>query len=205
MVEEEGAPAASPSASIVEVTPHSQKPLPWKPAFATLRAQLSPPGGAFMAFCKACGQDAGDASFCPKCGAPQGASQGVAQSAAVAPPSADSATASIDENVAGLLSYLVGWITGLIFLLIDKRPFVKFHAAQSIAVNICIFPCWIALWIIELVLAHIPIIGFLGLIMFPIFGLVIFAVWIFLMYKAYSHEKFKLPIIGDIVEGMVNK
>jgi uncharacterized membrane protein len=55
------------------------------------------------------------------------------------------------------------------------------------------------------VLAHIPIIGFLGLIMFPVLGLLVFAVWIFLMYKAYSHEKFKLPIIGNIVEKMVNK
>lgn len=154
-----------------------------------------------MAFCKACGQDAGEASFCPKCGAPQGASQ----SAAVTPPVADSPTAGMEENIAGLLCYLVGWVTGLIFLLIDKRPFVKFHAAQSIAFNICIFPFWIALWIIELILAHIPIIGFLGLIMFPVFGLVIFALWIFLMFKAYSHEKFKLPIIGNIVEGMVNK
>ena len=154
-----------------------------------------------MAFCKACGQDAGEASFCPKCGAPQGASQ----SAAVTAPAAESPTAGMDENVAALLSYLVGWVTGLIFLLIDKRPFVKFHAAQSIAFNICIFPFWIALWIVELILAHIPIIGFLGLIMFPIFGLAIFAIWIFLMFKAYSHEKFKLPIIGNIVEGMVNK
>ena len=82
-----------------------------------------------------------------------------------------------------LLSYLVGWVTGLIFLLIDKRPFVKFHAAQSIAFNICIFPFWIALWIVELILAHIPLIGFLGLIMFPIFGLVVFGIWIFLMYQ----------------------
>jgi uncharacterized membrane protein len=155
-----------------------------------------------MAFCKACGQDAGEASFCPKCGAPQGASQ----SAAVTPSAAaESPTAGMEENVAALVSYIFGWVTGLIFLLIDKRPFVKFHAAQSIAFNICILPCWIALWIIELILAHIPIIGFLGLIMFPIFGLAIFAIWIFLMYKAYSHEKFKLPIIGNIVEGMVNK
>ena len=56
-----------------------------------------------------------------------------------------------------------------------------------------------------MILAHIPLIGFLGLVIFPIFGLAVFAVWIFLMYKAYSHEKFKLPIIGDIVEKMVNK
>jgi uncharacterized membrane protein len=161
-----------------------------------------------MAFCKACGQDAGDASFCPKCGAAQGAAAGGAPSAAVAAPAssaADFPTASIDENVAGLLSYLVGWVTGLIFLLIDKRPFVKFHAAQSIAFNISIIPIWIALWVIWLIIAHIPIIGLLGLVIFPIFSLVVFATWVFLMYKAYSHEKFKLPIIGDIVDKMVNK
>ncbi|MGC0772452.1 MAG: DUF4870 domain-containing protein [Candidatus Acidiferrum sp.] len=158
-----------------------------------------------MAFCKACGQDVGEATFCPKCGAPQGAASGGAHSAPLATPSADSATAGMDENVAGLVAYIFGWVTGLIFLLVDKRPFVKFHAAQSIAFNIAIIPCWIALWIVEFILAHIPIIGFLGLIMFPIFGLAIFAVWIFLMYKAYSHEMFKLPIIGNLVEGMVNK
>ena len=158
-----------------------------------------------MAVCKACGQDVGEATFCPKCGAPQGAASGGPQSAAVAAPAAASATAGMDENVAGLLSYLIGWVTGLIFLLIDKRPFVKFHAAQSIAFNISIIPIWIALWIVDFILAHIPIIGFLGLIMFPIFGLAIFAVWIFLMYKAYNHEMFKLPIIGNLVEGMVNK
>lgn len=154
-----------------------------------------------MAVCKACGQDAGEATFCPKCGAPQGATQG----GSVAAPSGATAASGMDENVAALVSYIVGWVTGLIFLLIDKRPFVKFHAAQSIAFNIAIIPIWIALWIVELILAHIPIIGFLGLIMFPIFGLLIFAVWIFLMYKAYSHEMFKLPIIGNIVENMVNK
>jgi uncharacterized membrane protein len=159
-----------------------------------------------MAFCKACGQDAGEASFCPKCGAAQGALPvGGAQSVAVAAPASDSATAGMEENVAALVSYIFGWITGLIFLLIDKRAFVKFHAAQSIAFNICIIPIWIGLWIVWFIIAHIPLIGLLGLVIFPIFGLAVFATWIFLMYKAYSHEMFKLPIIGDMVEKMVNK
>ena len=43
-----------------------------------------------------------------------------------------SPTSGLEENVAGLLCYVLGWVTGLIFFLIDKRPFVKFHAAQSI-------------------------------------------------------------------------
>jgi uncharacterized membrane protein len=169
-----------------------------------------------MAFCKACGQDAGQAAFCPKCGAPQSASQPTYQSAppnaapsvpvsGSNPPAAAYPTEGLEENVAALISYIFGWITGLIFLLIDKRPFVKFHGAQSIAFNIAILPCWFALWIVWFIIAHVPVIGLIGLVIFPIFGLAVFATWIFLMYKAYSHEMFKLPIIGDIVEKMVNK
>jgi uncharacterized membrane protein len=154
-----------------------------------------------MAFCGACGAEVSGAAFCPKCGAAQGG--GAAAPAAAAPP-----TAGIEENVAGLLSYLVGWITGLIFLLIDKRPFVRFHAAQSIALNIAFIAIWIVFWICSSVIAivtaaiHIPI-GFLMFFLWPIIGLGFLVLWIFVMYKAYSHEKYKLPIIGNLVEGMV--
>jgi uncharacterized membrane protein len=166
-----------------------------------------------MAFCKACGQDAGDASFCPKCGAAQGASLGGAQSAAVAAPAATTAeypTAGLEENIAGLLCYVFGWLSGLIFFLIDKRPFVKFHGAQSIALNICLIAVWILYimfsFFITMVSAmlHFPI-GFISFFFLPVIGLAFFATWIFLMYKAYNHEKFKLPIIGNMVEKMVGQ
>ena len=159
-----------------------------------------------MAFCKACGQDAGEATFCPKCGAPQGAAPG----GAVAAPAAASGTAGIEENVAGVLCYIFWWISGLIFLLMDKRPFVKFHAAQDIAFNIAMAAVGIVFWIVVLFLGfvtailHFPI-GFLTALLWPVIGLVFFGTWIFLMYKAYNHEMFKLPIIGDMVEKMVNK
>ncbi|HTQ61149.1 MAG TPA: DUF4870 domain-containing protein [Candidatus Solibacter sp.] len=160
-----------------------------------------------MAFCKACGQETGDATFCPKCGAPQGSAPG---GAVAAPTAAAPATAGMEENVAGLLCYLVGWITGLIFLLIDKRPFVKFHGAQSIALNIAFFVVWVAFWVVTMVLGmitamlHFPI-GFLMAFLFPVVILAFFITFIFCMYKAYNHEMFKLPIIGNIVEKMVNK
>jgi uncharacterized membrane protein len=170
-----------------------------------------------MAFCKACGQDAGEASFCPKCGAPQGgapsagmgAPAGV-QSSAVAAPAAASATEGIEENIAGLLCYVFGWITGLIFLLIDKRPFVKFHGAQSIALNISFVAVWILYVIFSFFITmvsamlHFPI-GFISFFLLPVIGLAFLAVWIFCMFKAYSHEKFKLPVIGNIVEKMVGQ
>ena len=154
-----------------------------------------------MAFCSACGADTGGAAFCPKCGAAQGAS--AAPSAAAASP-----TSGMQENVAGLLCYIFGWISGLIFLLIDKRPFVKFHAAQSIAFNIAIFAIYVAFGIVSFLLTmitamlHFPV-GFLMVFLWPIIGIGVLIVWIYLMYKAYNNEKYKLPVIGNMVENMV--
>jgi uncharacterized membrane protein len=150
-----------------------------------------------MAFCSACGQEIGAASFCPKCGASQGAATAPAAAVAAASP-----TAGLDENVAGLLCYILGWVTGLIFLLIDKRPFVKFHAAQSIAMSIGVFVLYFVLAIF-MGLLHVIHLGLLAFMLYPLLGLALFVLWIFVMYKAYQHEKFKLPIIGDLVEGMV--
>jgi uncharacterized membrane protein len=159
-----------------------------------------------MAFCGACGADVGGASFCPKCGAAQGAAAAPVAASVAAP--AESPTAGMDENVAGLLCYIFGWVSGLIFLLIDKRPFVKFHAAQSIALNIAMFAVWVALIIVGFVLTmitamlHFPI-GIFSVFLTPLIGIGFFVLWIFLMYKAYNHEKYKLPIIGNMVENMV--
>ena len=159
-----------------------------------------------MAFCSACGSEVGGAAFCPKCGAAQGAP------AAAAAPAGGTAAASptdgMEENIAGLLCYVFGWVSGLIFLLIDKRPFVKFHASQSIALNIAFFAAWMALAIVGFVLTmitamlHFPI-GFVTVFFLPIIGIGFFVIWIFMMFKAYSHEKYKLPIIGNMVENMV--
>jgi uncharacterized membrane protein len=157
-----------------------------------------------MAFCKACGQDIGEAAFCPKCGAGQGAA------APAAAGSNDSPTAGMDENVAGLLCYLFGWISGLIFLLIDKRSFVRFHGAQAIALNIAFVVVWIGFWIVTMVLGfitammHFPI-GFLMVFLLPVIAIGFVAIAILCMVKAYQHEKFKVPIIGNIVEKMIGQ
>lgn len=145
-----------------------------------------------MAFCKACGQDIGTAAFCPKCGANQGS--------AVAPASASSASApsteGLAENVAGLLCYALGWVTGIIFLLIDKRPWVKFHAAQSIAV-------FGGLTIIRIGLLFIG--HFIGWGIFGLLGLLGFILWIFLMIKAYQHETIRIPIAADVADSLAGK
>jgi uncharacterized membrane protein len=152
-----------------------------------------------MAFCKACGQEIGTATFCPKCGANQ--------SAAVAPPAAAAAapTEGIQENVAGLLCYVLGFVTGIIFLLIDKRPFVKFHAAQSIVVFGGLFIIRIGLMFMGGMMGGGVIgwgfVGMIGLVI-SLVGLVL---WILLMVKAYQHEMFKVPIAAPIAENIAGK
>ncbi len=150
-----------------------------------------------MAFCKACGQEIGTATFCPKCGANQ--------SSAVAPSAAPAAnpTEGLAENVAGLLCYVLGWLTGIIFLLIDKRPFVKFHAAQSIVVFGGLTVIRIALLFLHGVVGGGFISwGFVGLISLLV-GLVTLVLWILLMVKAYQHEMFRLPVAAGIADGFV--
>jgi uncharacterized membrane protein len=153
-----------------------------------------------MPFCRACGQEIGTASFCPKCGASQSA-----HAASPMTPSS-SPTEGLQENVAGLLCYLpaVGWIIALIFFLIDKRSFVKFHAAQSLAFHVALIVFYIALGISMGVL-HVIHIFFLGVFLYPLLWLATFVLLIFLMYKAYMHEQFKLPVIGDFAGGLASK
>ena len=147
-----------------------------------------------MAFCKACGQEIGTASFCPKCGA--------SQVSPVASPSMPAAapTAGLQENVAGLLCYVLGWLTGIIFLLIDKRPFVKFHAAQSIVV-------FGGLTILRILLnfAHYSTgfigWGFIGLLRLAIW-LVGFVLWIVLMIKAFQHQTWRVPVAAEIADNL---
>jgi len=145
-----------------------------------------------MAFCKACGQDIGTSAFCPKCGA----NQSSAAPAPAAAPAAAPSTEGLAENVAGLLCYAVGWVTGIIFLLIDKRPWVKFQAAQSIAV-------FGGLTIIRIGLVFIG--HFIGWAIFGLIGLVGFVLWIFLMVKAYQHENVRIPIAADIADSLAGK
>jgi len=151
-----------------------------------------------VAFCKSCGQDIGAASFCPKCGA----SQTAVASPAVAPVA--SPTEGLQENVAGLLCYVLGWLTGLVFLLIDKRPFVRFHAVQAIGLNISVVVVYLAV-AFSFVMLHFLHLGFLALAIYPVLWLLVLIVWVFMMYKAYQHEKYSLPIIGNIAEGIAGK
>jgi uncharacterized membrane protein len=97
----------------------------------------------------------------------------------------------LQPNVAGLLCYVLGWVTGIIFLVIEKdNEFVRFHAWQSIVV-------FGALTVASIVLGFIPIIGWIVAWLLSVAG---FILWIILMIKAYQGQRFKLPIAGNIAE-----
>ena len=97
----------------------------------------------------------------------------------------------LEENVAGLLCYILGWVTGLVFFLIEKDSnFVRFHAMQSIIV-------FGVLCVASIILNWIPIIG---QVLGGLIGLLALVLWIILMIKAYQGEKFKLPWAGDLAE-----
>jgi uncharacterized membrane protein len=121
-----------------------------------------------------------------------------------------STQSGLSENVAGLLCYVVGWITGLVFFLIDKRPYVRFHAAQSIVVfgglhilRIVLGMLFGASWLFG---GGIGWASFsLGWLLFSLVGLVALVLWIVLMLKAYQGERFKVPIAGDLAESFAGK
>ena len=101
----------------------------------------------------------------------------------------------IDANVAGALAYAMGWVTGLAFLLAERdSDFVRFHAAQSTIA----FGALSLLWMVSL---SIPLFGGLlaFLVVFP-FSVVL---WLFMLFKAYQGERYKLPLVGEIAEQRV--
>jgi len=155
-----------------------------------------------MAFCSKCGAEMeASAAFCPKCGQAHVTGQ-VAQS----PSGSQSGMA---ENVAGLLCYVLGWITGIIFFLIDKRPSVRFHAAQSIVVFGGLHVINIALGILFFRAGMMMAGGFggfgLGMALYSLIGLVGFILWVLLMVKAYQGEQYEVPIAGGIARSFAGK
>lgn len=101
-------------------------------------------------------------------------------------------SAASKKNLMGAAAYLLGFITGIVFLLVEKEDkFVRFHAMQSTIVFGALF-----------ILGLVPVVGLvLGVVIAP----VSFILWLVLMWKAYSGEMFKLPIIGDFAEKQLEK
>jgi len=159
-----------------------------------------------MPHCTQCGTAlAPDARFCPSCGRSQPAAGTPVAPGAHAAPAAQS---GLSENTAALLCYVLWWVTGLIFFLIDSRPFVRFHAAQSLVT-------FGGLHIIRIVLSAVFGYGWwyyggwanlgVGALLLGAVGLISLVLWIVCMVRAYQGVRFKVPIAGDIAEGIAGR
>jgi uncharacterized membrane protein len=112
----------------------------------------------------------------------------------VPPPVPERSSTGLEINLAALLTYVLGFITGIVFLILEKdSKFVRFHAMQSTIV-------FGTLFVLNFVLSFIPVLGWIiSFLLFPI----TLILWIVLMIKAYQGEKFKLPIAGDMAEQQI--
>jgi uncharacterized membrane protein len=142
-----------------------------------------------MAFCNMCGTQVPDGTTtCGPCSS---------RSAAI--PAAPVATAGgMQDNVAGMLAYIT-IIPAIIFLVMEpynRNRFIRFHAFQSIFFAVA----WTALWIAMGIIAHIPFLGWLTILLWPLVGLAGLIIWILLLVKANAGQMYKLPFIGDLAE-----
>lgn len=112
----------------------------------------------------------------------------------------EKSSTGLSENVAGLLCYVLGWVSGLVFVLIEQESkFVRFHAIQSIYV----FGIYTVVWIIiNAILGWIPILGI-------IINVLLWVAWVglavFLIIKAYQGVTFKVRWAGDFAERWVSR
>ncbi|WP_200840409.1 DUF4870 domain-containing protein [Natrialba sp. INN-245] len=114
----------------------------------------------------------------------------------------------LDENVAGAVAYLLGPITGILFFVLeDKNTFVRFHAAQSMIVFGALIAIQVAIMIAQVVLETIPFIGWVLSFVVGLFTMLLmpiaFVLWLLLLLKAYKGERFSLPLLGGIADGLV--
>jgi len=151
-----------------------------------------------MAFCSSCGAQIADGTtICAAC----------AGRAAAAPAPAPASTGGMADNVAGMLAYIT-IIPAIIFLVMEpynKNRFVRFHSFQNLFLHVAAIALWIALVILSMVLAFIPILG--HIVMFLLWmALVVglFIIWIILLLKANSGQMYKLPVIGHLAEKQAN-
>lgn len=143
-----------------------------------------------MAFCPNCGAEAGG-RFCAKCGAALPESAGSSSH----PP----ALGGMTSNLAGVLCYSLGLLTGVLFLALpphNQNPFVRFHAFQSIFLHFA----FIGIWIVESILVSVLpwSMGAALSLMGALIALAGLAVWLFIMYKAWRGERYRLPLVGEL-------
>lgn len=164
-----------------------------------------------MAFCANCGA-AVDGKFCQQCGTPLGApGAGPTPGATInpaavnpMPPPPIATSVSMNDNLAGALCYLLGFITGILFLVLtpyNQNRTIRFHAFQSIFLNIAWFAIWIVVTIVSIAFRFIPFLGvFVSIVLHLALFLAGVIIWFYIMFKTYNGEKIVLPLVGPFAD-----
>ncbi|MBZ5516031.1 MAG: zinc-ribbon domain-containing protein [Acidobacteriia bacterium] len=163
-----------------------------------------------MAVCAKCGAPLAEgAGFCGSCGASVSVAAAGAPAGPAAGPTATTASSGgLAPNIAGALAYIT-IIPAIIFLVVEpynKDRFIKFHAFQSLFFNVAWIVLVIAMMIVGLILALIPVVGWiLDVLLWLAIGLGGFCLWLYTMYQAYNEKKFMLPVIGKIADQQASR
>jgi uncharacterized membrane protein len=114
-------------------------------------------------------------------------------------------TTGLAPHVAGALAYVLGPITGVIFLMIERENrFVRFHAAQSITVGIVLIAVSIGLSLLGTVLAFVPVLGWIAaLLLTLVLGFGSFVLWIMLIWRASQGREWEVPVAGPLARRLV--
>lgn len=99
------------------------------------------------------------------------------------------------------LTYLLGFVTGIVFLYLEpynQDEFVRFHARQAIGFSVGWFAINIVLGVFVAVLPR-ALGGLLGGLQ-ELINLLLACFWVFLMYKAYIGERYRIPELAQVID-----
>lgn len=104
------------------------------------------------------------------------------------------AETGLKKTTAGALAYVLGPVTGIIFLIIEKDPFVRFHAMQSTVVFVALF---VLQWVLGITIVLFPLSALIGIVSFVL--------WLILIYKAWQGQEWEVPALGKIARNLLKK
>jgi len=107
---------------------------------------------------------------------------------------AEKSGTGLPKNTAAALSYVLGPVTGVVFYVLEKDPFVRFHAMQSIVVFIVLF---VLQWVFGITIVLLPLV--------PLISILSFILWLLLIYKAWQGDEWEVPVLGAYARKFVKK
>ena len=129
------------------------------------------------------------AARCPQCGGPSPVG-----------PKHYSTVMGMSPPVTALLAYVFGWISGLVIFFVEKDPFIRFHAMQSVVVFGSLHVVYQSLRLLVALMSFFDLFAIIFFAIYSLVGLLAFVLWILLMVKAAQGQYFKLPVAGDVAQ-----